>query len=302
VHRAEILTLTGAWDDALAELHRLAEPITEGALNQLARGDAAYREAEVLRLRGSALAESRYIRAGELGREPLPGLALLRLQQGRLDVAAATIRRGVLEAPRGLARVALLPAYVEIMLAVGDVDAATVAARELAETAVAQNSEAIEVMARTAQGAVLLADGNAGAALPVLRAAMVAWQEQEAPYEAARARAMVGRACRLLGDEESAVRELEAAREAFAGLGAGPDLTALAASNPAIDSRDLHGLSPREREVLRLVASGASNRQISATLVLSEHTVARHLQNIFLKLQVSSRTAASAYAHQHHLV
>ena len=125
VHRAEIMTLGGAWEDALDELRRVGEQFTQGALNRLARGDAAYREGEVRRLRGEfTLAEAAYRTASGLGREPQPGLALLRLAQGKLDSAAATIRRAVSESPRGLSRVALLPAYVEIMLAAGDMDAA----------------------------------------------------------------------------------------------------------------------------------------------------------------------------------
>ena len=109
---------------------------------------------------------------------------------------------------------------------------------------------------------------------------------------------LVGEACRLLGDHEAAALELEAARGIFERLGAKPDLGRLAARAPA----DAHGLSRRELEVLRLVASGKSNREIASQLVISEHTVARHLQNIFAKLGVSSRTAATAFAFEHDLV
>jgi tetratricopeptide (TPR) repeat protein len=158
VHRAEIMTLGGAWDDALEELRRLDEQLRRGVLNQLACGEAAYREGEVHRLRGEfALAEGDYRKASGFGREPQPGLALLRLAQGNLDSADATIRRAVSESSHGLPQVALLPAYVEIMLAVGDVDAAAGACREFDEIAAQQDSEAIDAMSGHARGAVLLA-------------------------------------------------------------------------------------------------------------------------------------------------
>ena len=302
VHRAEIMTLGGAWEDALEELRRVGEQFTQGALNRLACGEAAYREGEVRRLRGEfALAEEAYRRASGLGREPQPGLALMRLAQGKLDSAAATIRRAVSESSRGLSRVALLPAYVQIVLAAGDIDAAAGACRELDEIVAQQGSEAIDAMSSHARGAVSLAEGDAQAALAALRRACKAWQQLEAPYEAARSRALLGRACRLLGDEDSAALELQAAREAFTELGAQPDVAAIEPAAPTKDSAAVHGLSPREKEVLRLVATGQSNRQIATALVLSEHTVARHLQNIFAKLGVSSRTAASAFAYEHDL-
>jgi DNA-binding CsgD family transcriptional regulator len=303
VHRAEIMTLGGAWDEALEELRRLDEQLTRGALNQLARGEAAYREGEVHRLRGEfATAEWAYRKASGFGREPQPGLSLMRLAQGNVDSAAATIRRAVSESLRGLPRVALLPAYVEIMLAVGDVEAAAGASREFDEIAAQQGSEAIDAMSGDARGAVSLAEGDVPGALAALRHAWHSWQHLEAPYYAARSRTLLGQACRLLGDEDSAALELQAAHGTFAELGAKPDLAALDGLAPTKNAGDVHGLSLREREVLRLVATGLSNREISAALVLSEHTVARHLQNIFAKLAVSSRTAASAFAYKHDLV
>jgi DNA-binding NarL/FixJ family response regulator len=303
VHRAEIMTLGGAWDEALQELARLGEEFTRGALNRLACGDAAYREGEVHRLRGEfALAENDYRKAGGFGREPQPGLALMRLAQGRVDAAAGTIRRAVAESSRGLPRVALLPAYVEIMLEAGDVDAAIAACNELDEIAAEQGSDAIDAMSWQARGMVSMAQGDAQSALTALRLALTAWQQLEAPYDAARIRALIGRACRLLGDEDTAALERQAAIETFTALGALPDLAAGERHATSGDRRDLHGLSPRECEVLRLVATGQSNREIATTLVLSEHTVARHMQNIFAKLGVSSRTAAGAFAHEHDLV
>ncbi len=303
VHRAEIMTLGGDWGDALEELNRVGGQFALGALNRLAQGDAAYREGEVRRLQGEfELAESAYRRASGLGREPQPGLALMRLAQGDPHSAAASIRRAMAESVRGLPRVALLPAYVEIMLAVRDIDAAAGAGRELEEIAAQHPSDAIDAMSWHAQGAVALAEGDAQTALPALRRGWRAWQQLDAPYEAARSRLLIGRACQLLGDEDSAALELQAAHETFTELGARPDLAAIEPPSRPEVSAHPHGLSPRETEVLRLVATGQSNREIAAALFLSEHTVARHLQNIFAKLGVSSRTAASAFAYERGLV
>ena len=188
------------------------------------------------------------------------------------------------------------------MLAVGDVEAARSACRELEEIARSQGTDALEAMSAQARGAVLLAEGDARAALVALRRAWQAWQELEAPYEAARARVLVGLACRSLGDEDTAALELEAARGVFAELGATPDLGWVDSLSRRAAPPDAHGLTPRELEVLRLVAAGKSNREIASALVISEHTVARHVQNIFAKLRVSSRTAAGAFAFEHDLV
>jgi DNA-binding NarL/FixJ family response regulator len=300
VHRAQLMTLAGAWVDALRELDELRGRFTEGVLNQRAVGQADYARAELHRLRGEfAAAERAYREASQSGYEPQPGLALLRLAQGDLGTAIASIRRAVLETLRPLARAALLPSYVEIMLAAGDREAAVAAARELGEIAAVQECDALEAMAAGARGEVALDEADEGEALQLLRHAWERWHELEAPYEAARARVLIAQACRLVGDEDSALLELAAARDTFAELGARVDA---AAAGALLGAADDHGLSPREVEVLRLVAAGSSNREIAAALVISERTVARHMQNIFAKLRVSSRTAASAYAFEHHLV
>jgi DNA-binding NarL/FixJ family response regulator len=302
VHRAEIMTMSGAWDAALEDLRRGGEQFTLGALNQMAVGNAAYHEGEVRRLRGEfELADEAFGRSSRLGRDPQPGLSLMRLTQGKPDAAAASIRRAVSETPRGLPRVALLPAYVEIMLATDDIDGAASASRELSDIAEEQGSDAIVAMASQARGAVSLTEGDAQTALVELRRAAQMWQELGALYLSARVRVLLAQACRQLGDEDTAALELSAVRDIFGELGARADLAGVDSLTHANDG-DGHGLSAREREVLRLVATGRSNREIAAALVLSEHTVARHLQNIYAKLGVSTRTAAGAFAHENHLV
>ena len=303
VHRAEIMELQGAWRDALGEARRAGERLAQGALNQLAVGYALYRQGEVHRLQGQlAAAEEAYRDASRCGCEPQPGLALLRLAQGNDDAAAAAIRRVVDENTEPLKRARLLPAYVEIMLAVGDVDEARSACRELEDIAASHRNAVLGAISAYAEGAVDLAEGATRTALLALRRAWQMWQELEVPHEVARARVLVGLACRALGDDDTAALELEAARGIFAQLGAAPDLArvdSLAQSAPFVDA---HGLTPRELQVLRLVAAGETNRVIAADLVLSERTVDRHVSNIFTKLGVSSRAAATAYAYKHQLV
>jgi DNA-binding CsgD family transcriptional regulator len=297
VHRAEIMTLGGDWPDALREARRVAEQFTRGVLNERALGHAAYRQAEVHRLQGRFdEAEAGYREASRFGREPQPGLALMRLAQGKRDVATAAILRAVSEAALPLRRAALLPACVEIMVATGDNPAARSACDELSQIARRQESEALTALATQAEGAVTLAEGDAASALPLLRRAWEAWHDLDAPYDAARARALVAQACAALGDEDAAALERDAAREAFFRLGAAPDLARLE------PRRGDHGLTAREVEVLRLVARGMSNREIASALVISERTVARHVQNIFAELGVSSRAAASVFAAEHGLL
>jgi ATP/maltotriose-dependent transcriptional regulator MalT len=300
-HRAGLMQLHGEWRDALAEA-KLARERCEEAMNRAAAGQALYQQGELHRLQGDfEAAEAAYRDASEFGREPQPGLALLRLAQGDVEAATGMTRRAAAETVEPFARATMLPAHVEVMLAAGDLGDAREAADELAVIAATGKRPLLEAIAARLQGEVELAQGDPKAALTALRHASRLWQELNAPYEVARVRVLVGLACRALGDEESAALELGAAREGFGRLDAVPDLARidrLEGSSPA----DAHGLSPRELEVLRLVAAGKTNREIASTLVVSEHTVARHLQNIFAKLGVTSRTAATAFAFQHELV
>jgi DNA-binding CsgD family transcriptional regulator len=300
VHRAEIMQLHGEWDAALVEARRAGQRSTQG-MNLVAAAEARYREGELHRLQGDfEAAEAAYREASMHGAEPHPGLALLRLAQGKGDVAATALQRILGETTDPLRRVRLLPAFVEVMLAAGDVEQACAACRELEEISAAYDSPILRAMLADARGAVALADGDARAALPLLRQAGQAWQEHRAPYEATRVRVLVAQACRVLGDEESAELELEAARGSFQALGAATELARIdALGQPAAEP---HGLTTRELEVLRLVAAGATNKAIAADLVLSERTVDRHVSNILTKLRVRSRAAATAYAYEHQLV
>jgi DNA-binding CsgD family transcriptional regulator len=301
-HRAGMMQLRGAWRDALEEA-RLARTRSEQAMNRAATGQALYQQGELHRLQGDfAAAEAAYRDANAYGREPQPGMALLRLGQGDAEAAAAAIRRALGEASEPLQRAGLLPAYAEILLVVGDVEEARNAGRELEEIAAASERPMLRAIGAHVRGAVELAEGDAEAALRSLRRAWQVWQELEAPYEAARTRVLVGLACRALGDDDSATLELEAARDVFDQLGAAPDAARVEAHAAPAAPADTHGLSPREVEVLRLVAVGKTNREIASILVVSEHTVARHVQNIFAKVGVSSRTAAGAFAFEHDLV
>jgi DNA-binding CsgD family transcriptional regulator len=302
VHRAEIMQLHGAWADALEEARRAGERF-EHTVSLSGAGLALYQQGEVHRLRGElAAAETAYRDASHRGIEPQPGLALLRLAQRNAEAAATAMRRLVGETVEPMGRVRLLPAHVEIMLAVGDLEAARRACAELGELSQGQERGMLGAIAAHARGAVALAEGDARAALPALRQACREWHELQVPYEVARVRVRVGLACRVLGDEDAAALELEAAREVFARLGAAPDLARAESLARSEERVATHRLSRREVQVLRLVAAGRSNKAIAGELVLSERTVERHVSNIFVKLGVSSRAGATAYAYEHQLV
>lgn len=300
MHRAELMQLRGEWRVALEEARLAGERFAQRS-NDVAAGQAFYRQGEILRLQGElAGAEQAYRDASRRGYEPQPGLALLRLAQGRTHAAAAAIDQVAAATTGWVERARLLPAYVEIMLAVGE--RARSACDELEGIAARSASAMLRAQAAQARGAVELAGGDGRGALPVLRQAWKLWQELEAPYEGAQARVLIARACRSLGDDETAAFEVDAARAVFEQLGAAPDLVGVHSLTGAGVSSDPGGLSARELQVLRLLAAGQSNKAIAAELVLSKRTVDRHVSNIFTKLRVSSRAAATAYAYEHQLV
>jgi len=312
VRRTEIMRLQGAWLEALAEISRACE-----RTDRPPSSAAFYHKAEMHRLRGEVEeAESAYRSASRSGREPQPGLALLRLSQGRTAAASAAIRRVVEAAADPLELARVLPAHVEIMLATGDIEQARSASGKLEEIAQEFETEVLEAMAAQARGAVALAEGDSRSALVSLRHAFEVWQEIEAPYEAARVRVLIGQTCRSLGDEEAATLEAAAAREVFETLGAVPDLVCLdapyvarAGANTSVGPRAgaapplrERGLTRRELQILRLIASGKTNKSIATELFLSERTIDRHVSNILCKLEVPSRAAATAYAYEHKLL
>jgi DNA-binding CsgD family transcriptional regulator len=297
VHWAEVLQVRGAWEQAEAEALGACADMAD--IDVFAVADGYYEVGEIRRRKGDhAGAEEAYTLAHRAGRDPQPGLALLRLAQGQVDVASSSIA-SVLAAV-GDERLAAGPVHaakVEIALAAGDVDLADGSANELADTAARYDSPGLRAAAHRAQGAVALAQGQPVRALAALRQAVTLWHELDAPYEGARTRVLLAEAYRALDDDDAAHRECAAARASFEQLGAVEDLRCLT-DRPA----PVAGLTAREVEVLQLVATGLSNRDIAGALVLSEKTVARHVSNIFTKLEVSSRAAATAYAFSHGLV
>jgi DNA-binding NarL/FixJ family response regulator len=298
LRRAEILELHGSWDASMEEALLASESFSAGRLS----GAAIYRIAELRRLRGEFdEAESAYQQAAAWGRSQ-PGHALLRLAQGNLDAADAAIRRESAEVNESDRRVRVLDAYITIVLAAKDVDAARNAADELLQIAKRHDAPLLEALAARATGAVLLAEHKTQAALAQLREAWKLFSELNAPYEAATTRVHLAFACRQLKDEDAATAELNAARAVFHQLGAAPDL---AHADSLLQKKASPGddrLTEREIEVLRLIASGMSNRDIAGKLRISDKTVARHVSNIFVKLDLPSRAAATAYAFQHRLV
>jgi len=300
VFRAQIMQIHGEWSEALAEADKACVRLSEPHF-QPAAGDAFYRLAELYRLRGEfSRAEAAFRQASEAGRSAQPGLALMRLAQGQIGPAAAAIRRERDEAQLLPDRCAVLPAFVDIMLAAHDLEAAGEGAEELEAAAGALQAPYLRALAGHAKGSVLLANGDHRRALESLRSAAALWREVEAPYEGARTRVMIAIACRAMGDADAASMDLDAARRVFDRLGAAPDLAHVAVLARG-ESTAPGGLSAREAEVLRLLAAGKSNRAIAGDLFISEKTVARHVSNIFTKLGLSSRAAATAYAYEHGL-
>lgn len=306
VHQSQLRQAAGRWPEAMETAvlarQRLSEP------PHPALGLAHYQEAELLRVLGSVdAAAAAYAKASRAGHEPMPGLALLELARGDVRAATAAIQRALQEGTDSHRRPALLVAAVDILRAAGDRTAARTAASELEHIAGHSTSEVVQAMAKGARGAVLLDDGNLPGALTELRVAVGTWKKLEMPYEEARTRALIGLACAGLGDDTSAALEFDTAGSIFRTLGAEADLahlTSLADGPVPRSDRVGNGveLTDRELEVLTHVASGKTSNDIADELMISRHTVRRHLANIFAKLGVNSRAAATAYAYEHDLI
>jgi ATP/maltotriose-dependent transcriptional regulator MalT len=300
VNRSEVARLRGSWSEAEAEALRAADELM--AIESGPGGGSAFSQlGEIRRCVGDlAGAEAAFERAMELGDDPQPGLALLRLSQRKVEAARTALRSALAAERHPPRRARLLGAQVEAALAAGAVDEARAAADELDAMAAATDFPAFAAAAASAVGAVALAEGDADGAIGSLRSATATWRDLRLPRETAATRSLLGRALLAAGDEEAARVELGAALAEFERLGAGPDVAMLRAALGAPAPLP-GGLTAREVEVLRLVAAGRTNRDIAVELVISEHTVARHLQNTFAKLGVSSRAAATAYAFEHGL-
>ena len=299
VHRSQLQLASGNWTSAVATAEearrRLADP------PHPALGLARYQQGELHRLLGDAeRAVAAYRDASRLGRDPMPGIALLEVARGRTATASASIRRALGEARTATERPALLGAAVDIFRACGDAAAARSAADELSTMASASTSPVLEAMAAHATGTVLIVEGEPAAALEHLRSAAYSWRTLQMPYEGARTSVAIGLACAALSDRTAADLEFGNAREAFRTLGAEPDVDRLDALTGGPPSAD--GLSEREREVLRHLAAGETNREIAEALGISSHTVRRHVEHIFSKLGVTSRAAATAHAYEHGLL
>jgi ATP/maltotriose-dependent transcriptional regulator MalT len=298
VHRAQVMQIRGAWTQAQEEAERICQEVAHIHVGIVA--EAHYQIGEIRRLRGDLDGgEDAYARGHELGRDPQPGLALLRLAQGRADAAAALIRSALAGVTGQLSRARLQAAQIEIAIAANDMATASAAADDLDAVADAYQSSGLRAAAKRSRGSVLLATGQTEEALSILRDACSGWAELEAPYDCAKVRLLLARGYRQLGDVESADRELDAARAAFEKLGAELDADL---AGGELGKALPRGLTEREAAVLALVAGGSTNRQIADALLLSQKTVERHLSNIFTKLDVTTRTAAARFAFEHGLV
>jgi DNA-binding CsgD family transcriptional regulator len=316
VHRAELMRLSGAWSQALFEAEHACAWFTSVAAKRAAGtgeddlpvfkypvGAAFYELAEIHRVRGdSTKAETAYREASRCGKSPEPGLALLRMGQGKLRAAEAAIRRLLGESQGSLTRASVLAAAVDILIAVRDLPAARAAAGELAAMAASSDTAFLRALSAQATGSVLLAEDEAYQALATLRVAWMTWQELEAPHASACVRVLMGLACRRLGDDDAAELEWDAARRVFERLAARPDLARLNSLIRTEAGRDSGALTRRERQVIELVAAGKTNRIIAQELAISERTVDRHVSNILMKLELPSRSAATAYAYERGLV
>lgn len=298
VYRAEVLQFDGAWVEAFTEAQQACDWLRDPRAPE-GPGEAFYRLGEIHRLRAEmAAAEECYRQASRAGRRPEPGNALLLLAQGKKEQAVSCIRRAIREETGAAApRAMLFDAALRIADAMGESQEARRLADEIQSVAGTRETAALRAIADRALGLAHMLEGEAEAAIGPLRRAWAGWQRLGVPYEAGYTRLLLGRAYEALGDGDAAAMEFDAARWVFTELGALHDLTQLDRLATAQSGELPTGpLTLREREVLALLAEGRTNKEIGVQLVISEHTVARHVQNMLSKLGVASRTALATYA------
>lgn len=302
VRRAEIMQFHGEWPKALVETQNASQLLTRPP-GEPAAGEAYYREAELHRLLGDfERAEDRYREAAKWGRKPQPGLALLRLVQGQADAAETSIRNTLKETNNTKARAELLPAVVTIMIIIKRTEEARMAAEELCKIANTFDVPYLHNMSSYTLGTVLFAEGDFRQALEHLQMASKGWDTLYLPYESARTKELIGLVYQELGDKDGTNMELVAAKWVFEQLEAKPDLERVNRLINKEQDHEIHGLTLRELQVLRRVASGKTNKSVAGELFISERTVDRHMSNIFNKLGVSSRVAATAFAIKHNII
>ena len=302
IHRSEILIFDGKWPEAFAEAGAACRRLLAGPVEHHA-GPAYYQEGEVLRLSGRFdEADESYRSASRLGFDPQPGLALMRLRQGKSQAALSSIKRTLATIRGPVGRMRLLPAAVEIMLATGDMETARQLGDELSGLAAHHASDAVEAATAEVIGDLSFAEGNLESALPSYGRAAELWRDLHAPYRLSRLRQKIGQTCVALGDSEGACREIEAAMDVFGKLGAEPDRKAAEASLRRLGKGVEGLLTPRQTDILQLVAEGLTNREIAQRLGLSERTVDRHVSDTLTRMDVPTRAAAAAFAISHGLI
>ena len=302
IHRSEILIFDGKWTEAIAEAGAACRRLLAGPVEHHA-GPAYYQEGEVLRLSGRYdEADESYRSASRLGFDPQPGLALMRLRQGKSQAALSSIKRTLASVRNPVGRMRLLPSAVEIMLATGDIETARKLCEELSGLAARHVSDAVEAASAEAIGDLSFAEGNLEGALPNYARAAELWRDLHAPYRLSRLRLKIGQTCAALGDSEGAGREIEAASDVFGKLGAEPDRKVAEELLRSLRQGVEGLLTPRQTEILQLVAEGLTNREIAQRLGLSERTVDRHVSDTLTRIDVPTRAAATAFAISHGLI
>jgi ATP/maltotriose-dependent transcriptional regulator MalT len=289
-HSVGILLGTGKWSEAEEEIAKMESEsriLIPGYLRE-----ATSRLGELRRRQGrTEEAEALFAQVDTHPRAIL-GRAAIALERGDARAASELVERYLRQLPARdrLGRLPALRLLVEALAARGDTDAAAAALRELSELVERLDTPAPRAMARLAEGVVACATGEHDQGRRCFEDAVAAFATLGAPYEAAKAREALARCLDALGRPAEAAQEARRAKEELRALG-------VAAAAEAGGERP-SALTAREREVIRLVAKGLSNKEIAKQLGLSEHTVHRHVGNILTRLDLPSRSAAVAYAAQ----